>query len=88
MEPTSYELLDPIEHGSEKITRLDFKPLKAKHMKEIGAKAGIADFLKIAVKLTGISSAALDEMSGRDTMKVVDVVAGFLKDGQETGDQE
>lgn len=81
-ELTSYTLLEPIEFGSEKIERLEFKPLKAKHLRAISTKAGFGDMLDLAAKLTGLSTDEIDMLGAEDTMRVVEIVGSFFANGQ------
>ncbi len=77
-EAVTYRLLDPIEWGSEVIKELVFQPPKAKHIKTIKGDLSLGEILNIASKLTGVSTAALDEMSSSDAMEVSKIVGEVL----------
>jgi len=82
---TIYELKEPIKFGSEEISRLVFKPLKAKHLRNLKGKEGFDETLVIASRLTGVSEDILDEMGIEDVRGVAQVIQSFLKSGHETG---
>ncbi len=87
MEIKTYDLLTPISFGSQEITRLEFKPLKAKHLRALKGVSALDDTFVIASRITGHSSEIIDELSAEDCFNVVEIINGFLKRGPKTGDQ-
>lgn len=81
-----YELKEPIHFGEQVITKLVFKPLKAKHVRGTDQKVGVDQLLTLASKVTGVTSEMLDEMGMEDMTEVIKIVGGFLNPGRSTGE--
>lgn len=79
-------LKNPVDFGEERITKLEFKDLKARHLQQLGSSPGFKEFLNLVSVSTGHPIAAINELSIRDAKKAVEIVAGFFDDGQETGE--
>ena len=83
--PVEYTLVEPIVFGSERIEKLTFQPMKAKHLRKAGKDFGLSDLIDIAGNLAGISPAEMGEVSAEDTLAIVDIISGFLGRGQKSG---
>jgi len=77
--PVTVKLSEPIEWGDDVIKELVLKRPKAKHVKNMDIKnPRIADMLGIAAKLSGHSTAVLDELCTEDMNKVLEAVGELL----------
>jgi hypothetical protein len=72
--PAIVLLEEPIEWGEETIDKVILKPIKGAHFKGFPKDPAVTDILKLASKLSGISSAVFDEMGSRDILKIVEAV--------------
>ncbi len=87
MENVKLDLIEPLIFGTETVTSLSFKPMKAKHLRGLTAKAGFGEMLDLAGKLCGLTTDEMGELGAQDAMKVIEVVGGFLGNGQKTGEE-
>lgn len=72
-----YQLKDPIQFGSEKITELRFKEVRAKYLRGMPLNnPTVGHALDVAALLSGQPAAVLDELSGEDLQEVSRIV-GF-----------
>lgn len=86
MEKKTLTLETPIEFNEERITVLEFKGLKARHLRNIPGKPGFGDLLDLVSKSTGLPVAAINELSAEDAVKAVEAVSVFFGSGQATGE--
>ena len=84
-EPITLELECPIELNGEKLTKLTFSKLKAKHLKGLKADPSFDDLLNLVVKSTGEVPGIIGELDLPDAMKAVEIVSGFFTNGLKTG---
>lgn len=80
------ELETPLEWGDEKITRLEFKSLKARHLASMSAKPTFKDFLQLVAQSTNLNISQINELELSDAVRAVEIVSGFFPSGQETGE--
>ncbi len=85
MENVKYKLIHPIQFGSETITELDFKPLRAKHLKRLTGKSETADTIALGQLSSGLTVEQYDEIMIEDLQAIKKIIAGFLGVSQETG---
>lgn len=85
-EPIVLELQSPIELNGERLTRLEFTKLKAKHLKGIKAEPSFDDLLSLVGKSTGVVPGLIGELDIADAMEAVGIVSKFFTNGQKTGD--
>lgn len=88
--PYSLKLQKPIEWGKDKdpVGELVFKrELKAGDLKNIpaGNEMKIGHLMGIISKMTGQPLSFIEELSGPDLFKAIEVVNSFLPDGPESG---
>lgn len=76
--PLEIKLQEPIEWGTETIEKIVLKPPRGKHLRGLPVSPGLNDILKLASKISGVSSAVFDEMCSEDVMRVVDAVGELL----------
>ncbi len=77
--PITVKLFEPIQWGSEVISEITLSRPRAKHIKNLDTKnIKVADLLSIASKISGVSSAALDELSTDDAKQVIEAVGELL----------
>lgn len=67
-------LSEPLEFNNETITKLVIKAPKGKHMMLLPKDPAIKDLLLLASKCSAIPLAVINELSGEDTLKVVEAV--------------
>lgn len=83
-------LAEPLKAGSQAITELVVKPMRAKHMAGMPLDKAAMQFshlLEIAGRLTGQPPAVLGEIRGQDLADLLEVVGGFFSDFLPTGDE-
>lgn len=76
--PIEVKLEETIEWGSETIEKIVLKPPRGKHLRGMSTNPSVNDMMKLAAKLSGVSSAVFDEMSSQDVMKVIEAVGELL----------
>ena len=82
----TYTLKEPIVFGSETINQITLQKPKAKHLKGLNLQnLKFDDFLVIISNLSDMPTSQVEEMGLEDTFDLVDVVTGFLDNGQGTG---
>lgn len=81
-------LKHPITHGSQTITELVFRPLKAKDLRRLQSPhtKPMAMTLELAGYLSGQTIQVIDELQGEDVQEVIALVGGFIGGSQATGD--
>lgn len=82
------DLRVPVMHGSEQIERMTLKRLKGKHMRALGGgmeKAGMAEILSLAGRVSGLPPVVVDELDAVDCVVVAEVIGGFFESGPRTG---
>lgn len=67
-------LSEPLEFNNETITKLTIKAPKGKHMMLLPKDPAMKDMLLLASKCSAIPMAIINELSGEDTLKVVEAV--------------
>jgi hypothetical protein len=72
--PITVKLSEPVEFGSEVVKQITLQPIKGKHLRILPTQPTLNDILKLASKLSGVSSAVFDEMSSEDVVKVSEAV--------------
>lgn len=80
------KLSNPIKFGSEEIKELTFREPKGKDMRSLPIPPNSGDLLDLAGKLCAQPNSVIDELSGPDVMKVLEIVGGFIQGGQQTGE--
>lgn len=83
-------LEEPLKAGSQVITELVVKPMRAKHMGGMPLDKAAMQFshlLEIAGRLTGQPPVILGEIRGRDLATLLEIVGGFFSDFLPTGDE-
>jgi hypothetical protein len=68
------KLIEPIEFGSETISEITLKPIRGKHLRNLPSTPTLNDILKLASKISGVSSAIFDEMCSEDVIRVSEAV--------------
>lgn len=68
------QLSEPLEFNKETITELTIKAPKGKHMMLLPKDPAMKDLLLLASKSSAIPMAIINELSGEDTLKVVEAV--------------
>lgn len=72
------KLSEPVEWGSETITQVVLKPPRGKHVKGISIPPTLSEIIRIASKISGVSSAVFDEMSSEDIFAIAEAVGELL----------
>jgi hypothetical protein len=72
------ELKTPVQWGEKTISVLEFQPLKAKHIRGLGASRKFGDMLDLVSKSALQPSAMIDELSAADAIAAVEIVSDFL----------
>lgn len=80
------KLAKPVTIGEETIEKLEFKELKARHIRGISAKPKMEDFFQLISISTGVGISFINEMSIPDVQRAIEVVSNFFFDGQSTGE--
>jgi len=85
--PVKKMLLDyPIEWGEEGLVdEIEFKRLKGKHIKGLGANVSMEVVFKLAGKSTGYPPSFFDELDASDCAKISEIIGDFLDGGQKIG---
>jgi hypothetical protein len=85
--PYTLDLKFPFKYGEREVTSLTFpRRLKAKDFKGIAVSdIRFDDMARILARITGESSALIEELDGEDLMTAVGVVNSFLPSGLTTG---
>ena len=82
------KLKEPIQVGSEQITELKFRKMKAKDIRNLPAAPNTGDLLNIAGKLCAQPPSVIDELGMEDTVEVLEVVSSFLPGSRPTGGKD
>lgn len=81
-----YELKEPIQWGSDTVTKLEFKKPTIGDIKFMKlTEPTLDDILKLASKLSGHSQQLIDRLSIQDGMEVADLLGNYLSPSPETG---
>lgn len=72
--PSTIKLIEPVEWGEEVIKEITLKPIRGKHLRTLPSSPTLNDILKIASKISGVSSAVFDEMCSEDITRVSEAV--------------
>lgn len=81
-----YVLKEPIQIGSETITQLEFRPLRAKDLRGLPLRMDRWEHtLEIAGKLCGRADDVIDRLGAADIAGVSDIINGFLDPGPPNG---
>lgn len=72
------KLDEAVEWGEETVTEVKLSPPRGKHLRGLPKDPTLNDILKIASKISGISSAVFDEMASSDIMKIAEAVGELL----------
>lgn len=72
------KLLEPIEWGDETIKEVTLKPPRGKHLRGLTTPPQMNDLLKLASKLSAVSSSVFDEMCSEDVLAIVTAVGELL----------
>lgn len=80
------ELKDPVEFGSEKVQKLEFRTPKMGDIKQLKlSDPSISDIMGLASRLSGVSIQVMDRLSIEDGMKVAELMGNYLNPSQKTG---
>jgi len=72
--PVTVKLVEPIEFGTETISQITLQPIRGKHLRILPTQPTLNDILKLASKISGVSSAVFDEMCSEDVVRVSEAV--------------
>jgi len=86
MSNVTLALTSPIIQGSEEIKELSFRDATAKDLRGMPMEPKQGDFLDLGGILCAQSPSVMNKLSVKDYMKVLEIVAGFISGGQETGE--
>ena len=83
------ELFEPISFGSERITKLEIRRFKAKDLRSIRDpdNMSVSEQLELISTLSGQPMKVIDELDGVDLAKAGEIIRGFSKSGQATGEK-
>lgn len=82
-----YDLLWPIEFGSETITKVTVRRPKGKDARKAGAGGGSpSDNLDLIGRLICQPNAVVDLMDGADINSISEIIVGFSESGRPIGD--
>lgn len=83
MGPVTIQLAKPINAHGETVTTLVLEEPCARHMRNLplSGTPSIGLLLDMAAAVSGLPPSAIDQLGAADTMKVVEVLSGFLGDG-------
>lgn len=84
-------LKDPVQLGESLISELTFREkIIGNDLKGIAIRENMLydDLLKIGGRLAGQTEVVMGKMSFHDVVKVAEIVASFLSDGQGTGSKQ
>lgn len=83
MGPVTLKLAKPIEAHGETVVELVLAEPCAKHMRDLplSGTPSIGLLLDMAAAVSGLPPSAIDQLGAADTMKVVEVLSGFLGGG-------
>jgi len=76
--PIEVKLQEPNEWGTETIDKIVLKPPRGKHLRGLSTSPNVNEMMKLAAKLSGVSSNVFDEMCSEDVMRVLDAVGELL----------
>lgn len=79
------ELREPIQRGTELITKLELRKPKAKDLRKLPMQLDTGDLLNLAGALCGQPPSVIDELGMEDTSELLDTVGNFMAPGQPTG---
>lgn len=72
------KLVEPITFGSETIKEVVLKAPKGKHLKLLPPNPALKDILNMASKVSGVSSAVIDEMCSTDVIAIAEAMGELL----------
>lgn len=79
------KLREPIQVGTELISKLIINKPKAKHIRSLPVQPSTGDILDLAGKLCGQPPSTIDELSIEDCKELLDIVGDFIEPGQTIG---
>jgi hypothetical protein len=85
METTEIKLTKPISWGSDTITSLSLREMKAKDLRKLSAQPSMSELLDMVSQLSGKPGALIDDLNVEDAMRCVEVVSSFFPNSQKTG---
>lgn len=78
-------LKHPVQFGSEKITRLEFKRPKARHFRGLPLEPKVGDIMDLMARLADVPPSVIDELEPEDLEAASSIVGGFMPGGRATG---
>lgn len=75
-----------IKHGAESVSELEFREPIAKDFRPMPVQPTQGDLLILAGKLCQMPDSVLDQLSAKDHMRVMEIMAVFIGGGQEIGE--
>lgn len=72
------KLVEPISFGSDTVTHITLKAPRGKHLKLLPPNPALKDILTIASKVSGVSSAVIDEMCATDVIAIAEAMGELL----------
>lgn len=77
-----YTLEYPVNFSNNQVTEIELRRPKGKHLKNIGADAGLGEIMDIAAGCSDYPPVFFDELDAVDYVGVSEVIAGFLASGR------
>lgn len=85
--PFTLKLKHPYQFGSKTISEVHYRRPKAKDIKKIKPdKLETGDLIDLFASISDRMPAEIDEMDMEDTLQAIQLVSGFLANGQESGE--
>lgn len=81
------ELKHPLQFGERRITKLEFRRLKAKDLIKLPVKPTMDDFLKMIAASTELNYIEAQDLDVHDLFAAIEILNGFFPNGPETGEQ-
>lgn len=78
-------LREPVQQGSEQISKLTVRKPKAKDIRALPVEPSTGDILDLAGRLCGHPPSVIDELSIEDCSELLEIVGNFIEPGQKTG---
>jgi hypothetical protein len=87
LEPVTIRFKGPAGEREETITEVQLRRPKGKDIRAMDrAEGDIGKTMALLARVSGLEPSVLDEMDGADVVALLELVAGFLPNGQPTGE--
>lgn len=76
----------PVEYEGVTLDKVQLRRPTGADLRKVPTEMGIGDMMTLAARLSGLADVAFDRMDASDVGRVIEVVQGFLRRPQRTGE--